>query len=99
MIPPRSRRRIWRAISGTASRLVLSAMASKSKPSLRVLPELTSIATSASVWSKTIEPPQGRSMRRAKMRSKSCSTPWLWNSGRVPSCSLMRSTFSGISAR
>ena len=57
MMPPRSRSLICRAISGTASRFVLSAISSKSNESVRVRPELTSIATSASVMPITIYPP------------------------------------------
>ncbi len=57
--PPRSRRRIWRATSSAASRLVLNAVSSMSPP-LVARAELTSIAVSASVWSTTIEPPEGR---------------------------------------
>ena len=53
MIPPRSRKRIWRTTSVTASRLILSTVSSKSRlPTY--LPVLTSIATRASVWSITM---------------------------------------------
>ena len=96
-IPPMSRSLIWRAISGTASKFVLSAMSSKSAPSSRVRPELTSMATRASVWSITIEPPDGSSTLRTNRRSKSCSIPKVWNRGRAPSCRRMRSTCSGMS--
>ena len=57
--PPASRMRSWRAISTAASRFVLSAVSSMSPP-LVAFAELMSIAVSASVWSITIEPPDGR---------------------------------------
>jgi hypothetical protein len=47
--PARSRRRIWRQASEAASRLVLSAVVSTLRSRV-ALPELTSIATSASAW-------------------------------------------------
>src|SRR3989304_2443862 len=53
MIPPRSRRRIWRTASPTASRLILRMVCSKSRlPTY--LPVFTSMATRASVWSMTM---------------------------------------------
>ena len=56
--PPRSRRRSCRAISTAASRLdwreVFSGL-----PDWFAFPELTSIATRASVGSMTMEPPEG----------------------------------------
>src|SRR3990172_4330050 len=53
MIPPRSRRRIWRTASPTASRLILRTVCSKSRlPTY--LPVFTSMATRASVWSMTM---------------------------------------------
>ena len=58
-MPPRSRSRICRTISFTASRLVLT-MVSSSRPLVFLptkRPVLTSMATSASVWLMTIEPP------------------------------------------
>jgi hypothetical protein len=57
--PPRSRSRIWRAISSAASRLVRVAVSSMSLPRVERA-ELTSTETSASVWSMTIAPPDGR---------------------------------------
>jgi hypothetical protein len=63
--PPRSRRRSWRASSSAASRLVLKRVSSISAP-LVERPELTSTATSASVWSMTMAPPEGRLTWRAK---------------------------------
>jgi hypothetical protein len=57
--PPRSRSRNWRAISSAASRLVLNAVCSMSVPRV-ARAEFTSIATSASVWSMTIAPPEGK---------------------------------------
>ncbi len=56
---PRSRNRNWRATSSAASRLVRKAVSSMSEP-LVARPELTSTATSASVWSMTTAPPEGR---------------------------------------
>ncbi len=47
--PARSRSRSWRAASSAASMLVLSAVASMLRSRV-ALPELTSTATSASVW-------------------------------------------------
>ena len=47
--PARSRNRSWRAISSAASRFVWSAVSSMENSRV-ALPELTSIATSASVW-------------------------------------------------
>ena len=63
MMPPRSRRRSWRAISRAASRLVLWAVSSWFVPRIEP-PELTSIAVSASVPSMTIEPPDLSATRR-----------------------------------
>ena len=57
--PPKSRRRNWRATSSAASRLVLKAVSSMSAPRVE-RPELTSTETSASVWSMTMAPPEGR---------------------------------------
>ncbi|MCY1371792.1 hypothetical protein D9M69_589550 [compost metagenome] len=57
--PPRSRRRAWRATSSAASRLVRVAVSSMSPP-LMARAEFTSTATSASVWSITMAPPEGR---------------------------------------
>ncbi|MNT21054.1 hypothetical protein D3C72_1563780 [compost metagenome] len=62
--PPRSRRRSWRATSSAASRLVWNAVSSMSLP-LVAREELTSTAVSASVWSTTIEPPDGRRTLRS----------------------------------
>ena len=83
MTPPRSRMRSWRATSGTASRSVLSAVVSRSSSSVR-RPEFTSIATSASVGSMTIEPPEGRRMVRRNASSMAASTPNAWSSGVGP---------------
>ena len=57
--PPRSRILNWRASSSTASRLVCSAVSSISEPFV-ARAELTSMLTSASVWSITNEPPEVR---------------------------------------
>ena len=53
-----SRIRNCRAISSAASKLVWSAVCSMSEPRV-ARAELMSIETSASVWSMTIEPPEG----------------------------------------
>ena len=50
MMPPRSRSRICRTISLTASVLVLTMVSSRRFDLPTYLPVLTSIATSASVW-------------------------------------------------
>ncbi len=63
--PPISLRRIWRAISSAASRLVASAVSSMFAP-LVALDELMSILTRASVGSITIEPPEGSLTSRSK---------------------------------
>ena len=71
-MPPKSRRRSWRAISSVASKLVFRMVSAR--PVLPVnLPELTSMATSASVWSTTREPPEGRGTLRRSRRSMSSS--------------------------
>ena len=57
--PPMSRNLSWRAISSAASRLVLRAVASMSPPRVERA-ELMSMETSASVWSMTRLPPEGR---------------------------------------
>ena len=62
--PPRSRRRIWRATSSAASRLVRVAVSSMSPPRIERA-EFTSTLTSASVWSITIAPPLGNVTVRA----------------------------------
>ena len=63
--PPKSRRRSWRATSSAASRLVLSAVSSISEP-LVARAELMSMEISASVWSMTMAPPEGRRTSRWK---------------------------------
>ena len=62
--PPRSRRRIWRATSSAASRLVRVAVSSMSPPRM-ARAEFTSTETRASVWSITIAPPLGSCTVRA----------------------------------
>ncbi len=62
--PPRSRRRIWRATSSAASRLVRVAVSSMSPP-LMARAEFTSTDTKASVWSITMAPPEGSCTVRA----------------------------------
>ena len=57
--PPKSRSRNCRVISSAASKLVFTAVSSISAP-LVARPELTSIATNASVWSITMAPPEGK---------------------------------------
>src|SRR5208283_4881665 len=55
MMPPRSRKRICRTISFTASRLVLTMVSSRRvEPLPTNFPVLTSMATSASVWLMTM---------------------------------------------
>ena len=56
--PPISLKRSCFATSSAASRLVLNAVFSILLPFVDLL-ELTSIETSASVWSITITPPEG----------------------------------------
>ena len=70
--PPRSRSRIWRAISSAASRLVRVAVSSMSPPRV-ARAEFTSTATSASVWSITMAPPEGRFTVRENAVSIWCS--------------------------
>ena len=72
--PPRSRRRSWRATSSAASRLVWNAVSSMSPP-LVARAELTSIAVSASVWSMTSAPPEGRRTVRSYAFSI-CDSIW-----------------------
>ncbi len=79
--PPRSRRRIWRAISSAASRLVRSAVSSMALPRV-ARAELTSTATRASVWSMTMAPPDGRFTVREYAVSIWCSIWKRENSGR-----------------
>ena len=61
--PPKSRNLSCRATSLAASRLVVTAVSSRSSPPL-VLPELTSIETIASPTSITMEPPEGNKTLR-----------------------------------
>ena len=63
MRPPRSRSRIWRATSSAASMLVRNAVSSMSEPRV-ARAEFTSMATSASVWSMTMAPPEGSGTTR-----------------------------------
>ena len=63
--PPTSRKRSCRATSSAASRLVVKAVSSMSAP-LVARAELMSIAISASVGSKTTEPPEGSLTVRLK---------------------------------
>ena len=72
--PPRSRSRICRATSGTASRFVAKTVSSRSSLPVK-RPVLTSMATSASVWWMTQEPPDGSAMRLDSAASISRSTP------------------------
>ena len=62
--PPKSRKRIWRATSSAASKLVRVAVSSMSPP-LMARALFTSTLTSASVWSITIAPPLGKVTVRA----------------------------------
>ena len=62
--PPISRKRNWRAISSAASKLVCKAVSSISPPFV-ALAELMSMATSASVTSITIDPPEGKCTSRS----------------------------------
>jgi hypothetical protein len=50
----------------------------------RLLPELTSMATSASVWSMTSRPPLGRGTSRAWIIAICCSMPKAWKIGARP---------------
>ncbi len=61
--PPKSRNLSWRTISTAASRFVVSAVSSRSRPPF-VLPELTSTETIASPMSITMEPPEGNKTLR-----------------------------------
>ena len=61
--PPISRIRSCLAISSAASRLILSAVVSKSAPFV-ARAELMSMEVSASVGSITIDPPDGRGTSR-----------------------------------
>ena len=72
--PPMSRSRSWRQTSTAASVLVRRAVASALAVD-RSRPELTSMATSASVCSITSEPPDGSGTVAAAMPSISCSRP------------------------
>ncbi len=66
--------RSWRAISTAASQFVLNAVSSMSLP-LVAFDELMSMAVSASVWSITIEPPDGRRTVRSNAFSI-CVSIW-----------------------
>ena len=74
MTPPRSRSLSWRGISSAASMSVLKAVISASLWS-RILPELTSIVTTASVESMTRLPPLGSGTWRLYICSISYSMP------------------------
>src|ERR1700693_1570967 len=78
--PPRSRNRIWRAISGAASRFVAYTVSSNASLPTN-FPVLTSIATSASVCWMTIDPPEGRSTCRRSPFAISSSIPNASKSG------------------
>ncbi len=78
--PPRSRSFSCRQISSAASRFVRTALVSAS-PAERLLPLLTSTATSASVSSITRRPPEERGTSRECIRSICSSTPNAWKSG------------------
>ena len=78
--PPKSRKRIWRATSSAASRLVRVAVSSMSPP-LMERAELTSTETKASVWSITMAPPDGKVTVRAYADSIWCSIWKRLNSG------------------
>ena len=60
IMPPMSRRRIWRTISSAASRLLEVTVSSSEPPEPVNLPVLTSMTVMASVRSKISEPPEGR---------------------------------------
>ena len=78
--PPKSRRRIWRATSSAASKLVRVAVSSISPPRIERA-EFTSTLTSASVWSITIAPPDGSCTVREYALSIWCSIWKRLNSG------------------
>src|SRR5258708_2224701 len=63
MMPPRLRRRSWRAIDCAASRLFLNTVSSKLRLPKKP-PVLTSMVVSASVWSMIRVPPDFSSTRR-----------------------------------
>ena len=77
-MPPRSRSRICRTISFTASRFVFTIVSSRRPlvflPTNR--PVLTSIATSASVWLMTIDPPDFSHTLLLSALSISACTPY-----------------------
>ena len=89
IMPPRSRRRIWRTISSAASRLLRVTVSSRLPPEPVNLPVLTSTTVMASVRSMTREPPEGShtlrlrafcscssTRKRAKASTPSCSERW-----------------------
>ena len=80
MSPPMSRSRSCRAISSAASRLVWNAVCSMSEPRV-ARAELMSTDTSASVWSMTMEPPEGRRTVWSKAPSIRLSIWYRLNSG------------------
>ncbi len=76
MIPPRSRRRICRTISFTASTLVRTIVSSRRfEPLLTNLPVFTPMATSASVWLMTMYPPDFSHTFDRRPLSISCWMP------------------------
>ena len=63
--------------------LVRNALVSASRAE-RLLPEFTSMATSASVWSITRRPPLGSGTSRAWIASTCSSIPNAWKIGAPP---------------
>ncbi len=82
-MPPRLRRRSWRAIACAASRLVLNTVSSKLRLPTKP-PVFTSMVVSASVWSMIRVPPDFSSTRRDSAFSISGSTLCRSKSGRSP---------------
>ena len=59
------------------------------------LPEFTSIATNASVWSITIEPPEGRITLLLYNSNNWFSTLYDWNNGILSLCNFTLGFWSG----
>ena len=89
IMPPRSRRRIWRTISSAASRLLRVTVSSRFPPAPVNLPVLTSMTVMASVRSMTSVPPEGSQTLRSSALA-SCSSMRKCSKTSAPPCSLAK---------
>ena len=87
IMPPRSRRRIWRTISSAASRLLRVTVSSRLPPAPVNLPVLTSTTVIASVRSMMSVPPDGSHTLRSSAFASCSSMRKCSKTSALPCCS------------